>query len=82
MKMFQYLSVLVIIGIAILSSCRLTGYAEEEKKLAKDICLVSSSAYLQRKETGYSYPYSKDRDLLAIAYFCIVRPEEIDARGY
>lgn len=82
MKQMQCFVALVIIGIGVISSCRLTGYAEEEKQLAEDLCLISSAVYLQRKEEGYSYPYSEDRDLLGIVYACIVRPDEIDSRGY
>ena len=81
MKLFQYFQILMIVVVTLLG-CRLTGYAEEEEQLTEDLCLYSSSVYLQRKEGGYSYPYREDYDLLAIVYSCIVRPDEIDARGY
>lgn len=42
MKQMQCFVALVIIGIGVLSGCRLTGYAEEEKQLAEDLCLQSS----------------------------------------
>lgn len=80
MKTFYCFAILIVIGIGTLSSCRLTGYAEEEEKLSQDLCLSASAIYLDRKASRDPSEYNDTSDIGLLIYFCIIRPEYIDTR--
>lgn len=79
MRRLQLFRILTLFITATLSSCRLTGYAEEEKKLSKDLCLSVSAIYIDRKLSRDPDEYDDTNDIAGLIFFCIVRPEYIDS---